>query len=160
MAQLHESDLAAVVAANGDGPVPAHVEVGAWPGKVFKGRVERMTGTLDPVTRTAQARVVIDDHEGLLRPGMFAQVGLVLPAEGEAIVVPRDAVLSDAGRDFAFVHVDGPYWVRRPVKVGALAGDLVEILEGLNEGDRIVTTGAFLLKSDVLRSKMGAGCAD
>ncbi len=160
MAQLHEADLAAVVAANGSGPVPAQVEVGAWPSKVFQGRVERMTGTLDPVTRTAQARVVVDEHEGLLRSGMFAQVGLVLPAEGDAIVVPRDAVVSDAGRQFSFVHIEGPYWVRRPVKVGVAAGELIEIVDGLNAGDLIVTTGAFLLKSDVLRSKMGAGCAD
>jgi cobalt-zinc-cadmium efflux system membrane fusion protein len=76
------------------------------------------------------------------------------------VLVPRDAVLEDEGRSFAFVHVEGPFWARRPVRVGSSRGDRVEVVDGLAPGDRIVTSGAFLLKSDVLRSKMGAGCAD
>lgn len=157
VAQLRESDLEAALAV--DRPA-AEVVVAAWPGRVFDGHLERLAGTLDPVTRTIGARIVVDNAERLLRAGMFATVRLRLAGSGSAIVVPREAVLEDEGRSFVFVHVDGPYWVRRPVRLGAALGAAVEIAGGLAVGDRIVTTGAFLFKSDVLRAKMGAGCAD
>jgi cobalt-zinc-cadmium efflux system membrane fusion protein len=69
-------------------------------------------------------------------------------------------VLSDEGRTFVFVHKEGDYWIRRPVTLGKRLGDMVEVRSGLAAGQRIVTDGSFLLKSDVLRRKMGAGCAD
>jgi cobalt-zinc-cadmium efflux system membrane fusion protein len=58
------------------------------------------------------------------------------------------------------LRAGGDYWIRRPVTLGKRLGDLVEIRSGLAAGQRIVTDGSFLLKSDVLRKKMGAGCAD
>ncbi len=158
LAELHETDVAAVTAA-GDG-APAQVEVAAWPGRLFPGRVRVVSGTLDPLTRTARARVVVDNAEGQLRAGMFARVRLAVATEGTAINVPREAVLEDAGRAFAFVRLRGDYFIRRPVRVGAVFGDLVTVTAGLAPGDEVVTAGAFLLKSDVPRSKLGAGCAD
>ncbi len=157
-ADLHESDVAAVTAAGEH--LDAEAEVAAWPGRRFRGTVDRVTGTLDPVTRTARARVVVANPDGLLRAGMFARVYLVVPTGGTAIAVPSEAVLEDEGRTFAFVRATGDYWIRRPITVGGRAGDEVAVLAGLAPGDEIVTRGAFLLKSDVLRSKMGAGCAD
>jgi cobalt-zinc-cadmium efflux system membrane fusion protein len=77
-----------------------------------------------------------------------------------ALVVPRAALLSDEGRSFVFVRRQGEYWVRRPVETGRTAGDRVEVTKGLAGGETVATEGCFLLKSDVLRSKMGAGCAD
>ena len=69
-------------------------------------------------------------------------------------------MLSDEGHDFVFRHWKEDYYVRLAVKKGREFPDHVEIVEGLEPGDRIVTEGAFLLKSDILREKMGAGCAD
>ena len=85
-----------------------------------------------------------------------------LPAAGaDALAVPRAALLEDEGRSFVFVHHHGDYYVRRPVDDRARAwGGWVEIKKGLAGGETVVAEGAFLLKSDVLRSKMGAGCAD
>lgn len=157
MAELRESDLEAALDL---GRVAAEVEVAAWPGRVFAGRLERLGGTFDPAMRTVAARIVVDDPERRLRAGMFATVRLRLAGAGSAIVVPREAVLEDEGRSFVFVHVEGPYWIRRPVRLGAALGEAVEVAEGLAIGERIVSAGAFLLKSDVLRAKMGAGCAD
>ena len=65
----------------------------------------------------------------------------------------------DEGRRFVFVHHIDDYYLRRPVLSGRSAGGSVEILEGLEPGQQVVAGGAFLLKSDVLRSKMGEGCA-
>ena len=81
-------------------------------------------------------------------------------AAGSAIVVPREAVLEDEGRAFVFVHHHGDYFVRRPVVPGRSWGEWVEIVDGLEPSQTLVAEGAFLMKSDVLRSKMGAGCAD
>ncbi|HEY5283661.1 MAG TPA: efflux RND transporter periplasmic adaptor subunit, partial [Polyangia bacterium] len=74
--------------------------------------------------------------------------------------VPRDAVLEDEGRSFVFVHYQGEYYVRRPVITGRTWAAWIEIKKGLTEAQTVVDEGAFLMKSDVLRSKMGAGCAD
>jgi cobalt-zinc-cadmium efflux system membrane fusion protein len=111
-------------------------------------------------TRTARARIVVPNPRGALRPGMFVTVRIAAPGGGTAIAVPKVAVIADEGRPFVFVHHEGDYWVRRPVTLGRRVDDKVEIVAGLVPGQRIIADGSFLLKSDVLRSKMGAGCAD
>ncbi len=160
LTRIYEREMGAVLESGTVGFVPAEVRVDAYPDRVFSGVVERIGGTMDEATRTVQARVVVDNPDSLLRAGMFARVKLLLPSEDRALAVPREAVLEDEGRSFVFLHHDGPYFVRRPLEAGREWGGWVEVLSGLDWGERIVTEGAFLLKSDVLRSKMGAGCAD
>jgi cobalt-zinc-cadmium efflux system membrane fusion protein len=91
---------------------------------------------------------------------MFAKARLFVPTEAQALAVPKAALLEDEGRTFVFVRHHGEYFIRRPVAAGRALGDWVEVLQGLEEGQEVAAEGAFLLKSDVLRSKMGAGCAD
>ncbi|MHC4212192.1 MAG: efflux RND transporter periplasmic adaptor subunit, partial [Planctomycetota bacterium] len=67
---------------------------------------------------------------------------------------------SDAGQNFTFQHWKKDLWVRRDVVLGTRQGDFVEILGGVSTGASVVVNGAFMLKSDILREKMGAGCAD
>jgi cobalt-zinc-cadmium efflux system membrane fusion protein len=74
--------------------------------------------------------------------------------------IPASALLSDEGRSFVFVRHDAEYWVRRPVEPGRRWGGFVEVKGGLAGGETLAAEGSVLLKSDVLRSKMGAGCAD
>jgi cobalt-zinc-cadmium efflux system membrane fusion protein len=107
-----------------------------------------------------KVRIAVKNPDGKLRAGMFAAVQLYLPGEEEALAVPRAAVLSDEGRAFVFVHHHGEFFIRRPVETGRSSVDWVEVRKGLAGGETLATAGAFLLKSDVLRSKMGAGCAD
>jgi membrane fusion protein, heavy metal efflux system len=160
MTNLYERDLAKIVEGNQRDGLPADVQVAAYPGHLFKGRLDRLHGTLDPVTRTTKARVLVDNPDGLLRAGMFARVRLGLEREVELPAVPEAAVLDDEGRSFVFVRMAPPYFVRRPVSVRESADEWTQVLAGLAGGETVVTRGAFLLKSDVLRSKMGAGCAD
>jgi cobalt-zinc-cadmium efflux system membrane fusion protein len=91
---------------------------------------------------------------------MFAAVQLYLPGDEEGLALPRAAVLTDEGRSFVFVHQQGDFYMRRPVETGRTGLDWIEITKGLAGGETVATDGSFLLKSDVLRSKMGAGCAD
>ena len=111
-------------------------------------------------TRTVKVRATVENTDRLLRPGMFSEIRMSVGIREEALAIPEGALLSDEGRDFVFRHWKEEYYVRRPVKRGREFPDRVEITGGLEPGDRIVTDGAFLLKSDILREKMGAGCAD
>lgn len=155
------SELPVVDQAFRAGRVPARVTVAGHPGVVFDGVVGGVAGTLDGGSRMARVRVLLEDREERLRPGMFAVVSIVLPGAGApGLLVPEEAVLEDEGRWFVFVNVAGDDYLRRPVIPGRSAGGLVEVAGEVREGDRVVSRGAFLLKSDVLRSKMGAGCAD
>jgi len=157
---VHEREVAAVLEAKARGPVEADVVVPAYPGRTFRGRVDHVGGTLDEATRTAKARVVVENPGDLLRSGMFAKVRLRVACAAGPLAVPSEAVLEDEGRSFVFVRLEGPYFVRRPVTVEHSEGGFVEVAGGVKDGDEVVARGAFLLKSDVLRSKMGAGCAD
>jgi len=161
---IGERELGAVIERQARGTVPAVVTVSAFPARTFPGTLDRLGGTIDRATRMIRARVVVDNRDGALRAGMFARVRLQLDGETTAIVVPEEALLEDEGRPFLFVRAAAPgdadYFVRRSVHPGRSADGWLEIVSGLEEGQTIVTKGAFLLKSDVLRAKMGAGCAD
>lgn len=129
-------------------------------GKPYRGTLDVLSGTMNEQTRTVKARIVVPNPDGQLRPGMFVNIRVFLRGGGSVLAVPKGALLADEGRTFVFVHKEGDYWVRRPVILGKRLGDMVEIRGGIAAGQRIVTDGSFLLKSDVLRGKMGAGCAD
>jgi membrane fusion protein, heavy metal efflux system len=158
-ADLYEDQLGRVVASE-KGGLRAGVTVKAFPGEVFPGTVDFVGPTMDEKTRTVKVRIAVKNPAGKLRSGMFAAVQLYLPGEEEALALPRAAVLSDEGRSFVFVHQQGEFYMRRPVQTGRASLDWIEVTSGLAGGETVVSNGAFLLKSDVLRSKMGAGCAD
>ena len=159
-ADLRENDVPAVFGkVNGGVKYDAEVRSPAG-GKPYRGTLDVLSGTMNEQTRTVKARVVVHNPDGHLRPGMFVNIRVFLPGGASVLAVPKVAVLSDEGRTFVFVHKEGDYWVRRPVTLGRRLGDMVEIRKGLSAGQTIITDGSFLLKSDVLRRKMGAGCAD
>lgn len=157
---LYERDLAALHASMAQGHTPrATVRVPAFE-QPFGGVVDLVGSTVDETTRTIKVRVQLQNQGGMLKPGMFASVDVDLPTGGQVSLVPRSAVLTDQGQSFAFQHWKDDFWLRRNVQVGKVQGDRVEILAGLDPDARVVASGAFLLKSDVLKAKMGAGCAD
>jgi len=157
---LFDRDLDQVLTAHRSGEVPVEVRVRAFPDKVFKGSLQQVGPVMQEQTRTVKARAIIDNSEGLLRPGMFCEARLLLASEQEIVAVPKSAVMSDEGIDFVFVPFEEGYYRRLNVTKGREFSDFFEILEGLSPGVTVVSEGAFMLKSDVLRSKMGAGCAD
>ncbi|MBI5506190.1 MAG: efflux RND transporter periplasmic adaptor subunit [Deltaproteobacteria bacterium] len=159
-ADLYERDIAAVKRGQASEKLSASVSVKAYPGEEFPGTVDLVSPAMDEVSRTVKVRVEVDNADGRLLAGMFASIKLFLPGGEETLALPRDAVLEDEGRSFVFVHHDGEYYVRRPVVVGRAWSGWVEIRKGLEPEQIVVAEGAFLMKSDVLRSKMGAGCAD
>ncbi len=159
-ADLYEGDIAGVSRAQATQKLAAAVSVKAYPGESFAGTVDLVSPSMDESSRTVKVRVEVPNPDGRLLAGMFADVALQLPGGEAVLAVPPAAVLDDEGREFVFVHHHDDYFVRRPVKTGRAAAGWVEVLSGLAAGQTVMTEGAFLLKSDVLRAKMGAGCAD
>lgn len=159
-ADIYEQDLPRLIQARKRGPIPVTVFVRAFPAQPFEGKIDYVGATMEERTRTVKVRATVANTDRLLRPGMFCEIRMGIEAGEEALAIPKTALLSDEGRDFVFSHWKGDYFVLRPVKKGREFSERVEIIEGLAPGERIVAEGAFLLKSDILREKMGAGCAD
>lgn len=157
---IYEQDLGAVLARFKAGEAAVVVTSRAFPGSDFAGRIDLIGSVMDEKTRTVKVRAVLDNPDEMLKPGMFCHARIALSDGEETLAVPKEALLTDEGQSFVFRHAREQYYVRQPVKAGRRFTNSIEILNGLAAGDRIVGRGAFLLKSDILKEKMGAGCAD
>ena len=115
---------------------PATVRVEAI-GKTFEGKVTRSAGALDPGTRSMQVEIDVPNRDGQLTPGMYAQVTLNVAHSGESLTAPVEAV-DQTGTPFVLVVDSGNKVEKRNVRVGVATANRVELLSGVNEGDRIV----------------------
>lgn len=140
--ELREADAA--IAAKG---VPATVELSAYPGQPIEGRVEYVYPTLQPETRTLKVRIALPNPDGRLKPGMYAAVRLAGP-ERRALTVPSDAVVRTGERALVFVDVGGGRLQPVEIEPGRVAGELTEVLAGLEPGQRVVTSAQYLLESE------------
>ena len=139
------------------------VEVRAFPDEVFSGTVSQVAGTLDDQTRTVAVRVELANPGHRLRPGMFATARIQGTHDHEPrrlLAIPWAAVQQVDDHRAVFVRLDEGVFELRPVHTGERAGDLVEILNGLQAGDQVVSEGSFLLKGQLLRSTLGEGEGD
>lgn len=161
-ANVHSRDLSKLLATEKLGPVEVEITVEAFPGRQFKGVLDYVGATMNEQSRTVKVRATVDNSGLELRPGMFCEASVALGSgqAEEVLAVPRSAVFADEGRSFVFKHWKEDFYVRQDVNKGREVSGMVEILDGLQAGETVVADGAFLLKSDVLREKMGAGCAD
>ncbi|MBM3780632.1 MAG: efflux RND transporter periplasmic adaptor subunit [Acidobacteria bacterium] len=121
---------------------PAVVEVDAYPGDKFNGRVARVSPVLDPATRTATMEVEIPNTGNRLRPGMYARVQLIIEEHEGVVVVPKLAVVDFEGKRGVWQPGDDNKAQFLPVTLGIEDGERVEIAAGLKVGDRFVTEGA------------------
>jgi cobalt-zinc-cadmium efflux system membrane fusion protein len=97
-------------------------------------------------------RVEVENPERLLKPGQFVHARLTTEGDPRPVLgVPRTAVLQVEGEPSVFVSLGNDTYLARPVELGPAAGDWVEITRGLVDGDQVVTEGAFVLKSELLR---------
>ena len=123
----------------------ANVQVDAFPGETFAGRIARVSPVLDPATRTASIEIEIPNPTFRLKPGMYARVGITTQTKKNALVLPANAVVDLGGRRGVF-QLQNNVAVFRTVQVGTEKGDIVEILAGLKEGEEVISTGAGALR--------------
>ncbi|MCA9481376.1 MAG: efflux RND transporter periplasmic adaptor subunit, partial [Nitrospira sp.] len=125
----------------------AKVTLSYDPKTQLTGTVEFVYPTLDPQTRTAKVRFEVKNPKETLKPGMYANVNLTVPL-GTQLAIPRDAVLKTGERQIVFIHHGGGTLEWRNVTLGVQTGDWVEVLEGVKEGEHIVTSANFLIDSE------------
>jgi len=139
LADVYEKDVAKLRVGK-----PVVVEVAAYPGRRWSGKISSISDALDPTTRTLKVRVVLPNSAGALKPEMFCSVH-VDTGSRQAMLVPANAVIHEGDRTTVFVEKNNKP-EQQNVTVGATAGEQVEVLSGLQPGDRVAAQGAELLK--------------
>jgi membrane fusion protein, heavy metal efflux system len=148
---LYEKDLAHIKTGMG-----VRLSVASLPDRSFNGRISYVGDLLDGKTRTIKARVTVDNSGSLLKPGMFATVQIQTALEEKKLMVPESAIIIDGPAYYVFVRAAADKFSRKEIKIGRTLDKKVEILEGLKEGEPVVTQGAFALKSELKKETLGS----
>lgn len=130
------------------------VVAAAYPHALFKGRITYVGDVLDPVTRTMPARVTVPNPDRLLKPEMFAIVRVYAEPDPETLTVPLEAVRNGPTGKIVFIQRGTNEFEVRTVKLGREFGEVVTVLEGVQAGEPVVTTGSFVLQSEMERHQI------
>jgi multidrug efflux pump subunit AcrA (membrane-fusion protein) len=150
VAEVKERDIAAVHLGE-----EAAFTVLAYPNEIFRGKVVRVGNRVESASRTLDVRIAARNEDGRLKPGMFADVEIATTAVKDTLIIPDKALQSDADGQIVFVARDGAKFEKRPLKIGLEQHSRVQVLEGLKEGEKVVTEGSFILKSEMLKGELG-----
>jgi membrane fusion protein, copper/silver efflux system len=127
--------------------MPVEITTSAWPGEIFHGKIAVVNPFLDSDSRTVRVRIDIENPDLKLRPEMFVDVGLDIDA-GERLAVPVNAVLPTGEHNIVFVDKGQGELQPRFIELGEQYGDYYEVKSGLNEGERVVASGNFLIDAE------------
>ena len=150
VAELDESHLSRVKVGQS-----VEVRVNAWPTEMFPGTITFIGDTVNPKTRRITVRARVDNPQGRLKPEMYASFVLGEGTVRQTLAVPSEAVQTVDGRPVVFVGRAAQGFRAQPVTLGADFGGEVEVTAGLRAGDPVVTRGAFILKSELLKDTQG-----
>jgi Cu(I)/Ag(I) efflux system membrane fusion protein len=126
-----------------------NVELPAFPGQRFEGRIDALLPDIDPATRTQTARLVLDNPQHRLAPGMFAQVEFTASKEGStSVLAPTEAVIATGTRSVVIVDDGKGRFRAQEVRTGDEADGKTEVLDGLKDGETVVLSGQFLIDSE------------
>ena len=143
IADVSEQDIGAVKAGSA-----AQVYISAYPDKHFKGKVDFIYPILNMATRTVQVRVELANPNGLLKPAMFAKVELAASHGGKVLTVPVSAVIDSGTRQIVLVQLAAGHFEPRTVKLGSRSENYVEVLDGIANGEQVVTSANFLIDAE------------
>jgi len=121
--------------------------VDAWPDQRGQGHVMLINPVIDPETGTVKVTVAVAGGQSALKPGMFARAEILYDRKTDALLVPRDAVINEDAQQIVYVVADGKS-LRRIIRTGYSDSEHFEVLEGLDEGEQVVTTGQANLRDD------------
>ncbi len=151
LADAYESDLSRIRLG-----MPATLSLQAFPNRTFTGKVIFVDPVMDPKTRTAKVRIEFPNPSADLKPEMFGEVTLRMPAR-EGLSIPADAVIDSGTMKVVFVAIGEGKLQPREVKLGSSSGERVEVLSGLEAGENVVTRANFLVDSESqLRASLAA----
>lgn len=129
----------------------------AYPDRSFKGTLAWISAQMDPETRTVPARMEVKNAKRMLKANLFGKVAVTVRTEEAALAVPKAAVQWEGCHNVVFVPVGPGLYQTRKVELGCERGSDYEVVAGLLPGERVVTTGSFLMKTEILKTSIGAG---
>jgi RND family efflux transporter MFP subunit len=125
------------------------IDLSYLPGKMFKGQIRYIYPYLSEETKTAKVRVQVPNTPSFeLKPDMYATVRIASPPSIDAVVVPDQAIIRSGERNIAVIALGGGYFEPRDVKLGVISDGFVQVLEGVQEGEKIVVSSQFLIDSE------------
>ncbi len=143
LADIYEQDLARITPGQ-----PARVGIDAYPGRNFDARITYIYPTLNAATRTTSVRLELTNSDGLLRPGMFAHVELLTGGDAPRLTVPDSAIIDDGQRRIVLIAEGEGRFRPQVVETGLRSREHVEILSGLEGGERVVVSANFLIDAE------------
>lgn len=143
IAQVFEADLARVQTGRS-----AAVEIDAFPGQHFVGEIAYVYPTLDPATRSVPVRIELANPDGRLKPGMFARAELASAAPTATLIAPASAVIDSGTERIVLVALGEGRFEPRTVQTGRSTEGLIEILDGVSEGEKLVVSANFLIDAE------------
>lgn len=139
---------------------PVAASFDAFPGVQFPGRLIWISSGIDATSRTLKARAVVPNPNGILKDGMFGKVRIPTIAAGKRLGLSSEAVQHIDGADYVFVKLEEDLYEIRKVWLEDGLDGKVSLLGGLAADEEVVLTGSFAMKTEFLKSRLGAGCAD
>ncbi|MEI9895376.1 MAG: efflux RND transporter periplasmic adaptor subunit [Chthoniobacter sp.] len=151
LAEIKERDIAAVKLGQ-----EASFTVIAYPEVSFRGKVVRLGNKVEEQSRTVEVRIEVDNTDGRLKPGMFADVAIVTTVTKDVLVISDKALQSIEDGQIVFVELEPGKFEKRVVKLGVEQHGRVQVIEGVKAGEKVVTDASFVLKSELQKSEMEA----
>jgi cobalt-zinc-cadmium efflux system membrane fusion protein len=150
IADLPEKDI--TLAKTG---LPVEIKVSSYPDEVFKGTVAYIADQIDPSTRTVKVRTEVDNSLGKLKPEMFATIFITTQIMSDVLAIPQEAVQTDGNKKIVFIDKGNGGFEKREVSLGNQVDSFYQVVSGVKPGERIVTKGSFLLKSEAEKGEIG-----
>ncbi len=142
-ADVFEQDIAAVSVGQ-----KAKIRINAYPGEVFEGRIAYVYPTLKAETRTVPVRIELANPKGKLKPAMFAEVDIPVAGAVPVVTVPNSAVIDSGSKQVVIVQLGEGRFEPRAVRIGQRGNDFVQVLDGIKEGEQVVTAANFLIDAE------------
>jgi cobalt-zinc-cadmium efflux system membrane fusion protein len=139
---------------------PVIIAVEGLPGEISGGRITWISSQIDPKTRTLKALAQIENPDGRLRANMFGKAVVTIHDDEPVVVVPREAVQWEGCCNIVFVKHSDTLFEPRKVRLGYETEKIYVVEQGLDAEETVVTTGSFLLKTEILKGSIGAGCCE
>ena len=136
------------------------LSVEGWTGETLAGRVTWLSSDVDQRTRTVKVRAEFQNPEGILRAHSFGSARIVTRDDQQAVLVPKGAVQWEGCCNVAFERTSPTEFVPRKLRLGYDTGEHYEVLSGLSGGESVVTQGSFILKTELQKGSIGAGCCE
>ncbi len=152
IAEASEQDIGEIQAGS-----RAEIVVEAYPARTFSGKVSFIYPTLDAATRTVKVRMEMPNPKGLLKPAMFASARIETASRNKVLAIPTSAVIDSGTRQLVLVRLTEGRFEPRAVTLGSRGDDYVEVVNGVSEGEQVVTSANFLIDAESnLKAALGA----